>query len=61
MALRFFSLSVPFIYSLSSSNEFHGLFMLAGKKYLINILVSLNLLPELEIMDFGYLAVVWLS
>lgn len=34
--------------------------MHAGKKYLINILVSLNLLPELEIMGFGYLAVAWL-
>lgn len=55
--LKIFHLSVPFICSLSSSNEFHGLFMCAGKKYLINILVSLKLLPELEIMGFGYLAV----
>jgi len=44
--------------SLSSSSELHSLFMLAGKKHLINILVGLNLLPELEIMYFGYLAVV---
>lgn len=49
------------VYLLSSSNELHGLFMLAGKKHLINILVGLNLSPELEIMYFGHLAVVWLS
>lgn len=60
MALRFFNLSMLLAYLLSPSNEFHGLFMLAGKKHLINILVGLNLLPELEMMYFGYLAVVWL-
>lgn len=58
MALKFFNLSVLSVYLLSFSNEFHSLF--AGKKYLVNILVCSNLLPELEIMYLGYLAVVWL-